>query len=356
MKKLIRWGLAAGLAAAVGLFFDAQAQSSTGGTGSSGSSGTAGSRGDTGGPPPSGKTDPSGSSQAGSSGSAAGSTSPQGGAAGTSSDPGSRSGTASGSTATGSSGQTGSTASGQASTGKTGGQGKVDKGLQERLEKLHAMNQAELQMAQLGSQNAQSPEVKQFAEQMQNDHQRADQKLTQTAQTAGAASLEGETFQKETDKHKKELDKLQSKTGADFDKAFMSRMVKDHESAVSEAEKAAKDAKKANQTELASFLEQSHSGMKGHLQHAKQLQKSIDQKGDQQRQGRRPPGATGGTGAGSDSGSGAAGSSGSGSMGSGSRGDTGGPSPTGKDSSSSEKQTTPQGGAAGTSSDSGQRK
>jgi putative membrane protein len=349
MKKLIRWGLAAGLAAALGLYFDAQAQSSTGGTGTSGSSGTAGSRGDTGGPPPSGSTDPSGS-QAGSSGSgssATGSTSPQGGAAGTSSDPGARP-DAAGGTATGSSGATGSAASGQASTGRTGGQGKIDKGLQERLEKLHAMNQAELQAAQLGAQNAQSPEVKQFAEQMQNDHQRADQKLTETAQSAGATSLEGETFQKESEKHKKELDKLQSKTGADFDKAFMSRMVKDHESAVKEAEKAAKDAKKGNHTELASMLEQSHSGMKGHLQHAKQLEKSVDQRGEQ-RQGRRPPGATGGTGAGSDSGS-------SGSMGAGSRGDTGGPSPSGKDSSSADKQTTPQGGAAGTSSDSGERK
>jgi putative membrane protein len=340
MKRLIRWGLAAGLAAALGLWVDVQAQSSTGGTGSSGS---AGSRGDTGGPPPTGSTDPSGSSQAGApSGSSA---APQGGAAGTSSDPGSRA--AGSGTATGSTGATGSTASGQAATGQTGGQRKIDKGLQERLEKLHATNQAELQMAQLGAQNAQSPEVKQFAEQMQNDHQRADQKLTQTAQSAGVTSLEGETFQKESEKAKKEMEKLQSKTGADFDKAFMTRMVKDHENAVKEAEKAAKDAKKANQTELASYLEQSHNGMKGHLQHAKQIQKSLDQRGEQ-RQGRRPPGATGGTGAGSESGA-------AGSMGSGSRGDTGGPTPTGKDSSSADKQTTPQGGAAGSSSDSGQR-
>jgi putative membrane protein len=336
MKKLIRWGLAAGLAAALALFGNAQAQSSTGSSGSSSPSGSSGSRGDTGGPTPTGK-DRSSAEQ---------STTPQGGAAGTSSDSGTRSGSTGSSATSGSTGA-GSEAAGRQAAGQTGAQ-KVDKGLQERLERLHATNQAELRKAQLGAQSAQSPEVKQFAEQMQNDHQRADQKLTETAQSAGATSLEGETFRKESEKHKKELDKLQSKTGADFDKAFMSRMVKDHESAVKEAEKAAKDAKKGNHTELASMLEQSHSGMKGHLQHAKQLEKSVDQRGEQ-RQGRRPPGATGGTGAGSDSGS-------SGSMGAGSRGDTGGPSPTGKDGSSADKQTTPQGGAAGTSSDSGERK
>jgi putative membrane protein len=201
------------------------------------------------------------------------------------------------------------------------------------------MNQLEVQMGQLGAQNAQSPEVKQFAEQMQSDHQNADQKLTQTAQAAGAASLEGDTFRKETDRQKKEMDKLQSKSGADFDKAFMSRMVKDHESALKEVEKAQKDAQKAKQTELASLLEKSHTGMKGHLEHAKQVEKSA--KGEQ-RQGRRP--ATGSTGSGaSDQPVGAPGS----------RGDTGGPTPTGKDRSSTGSDA--HGGAPGSSSDSGQR-
>jgi len=289
MKNVNRWGLAAGLAAALALFGNAQAQ----GAASSGS-GASGSKGDTGGP----------------------------------------------------TGGTGSSA-GSAAMGSEAK--KLDKGLQDKLEKIHATHQTEVHLARVAMQNAQSPEVKQFAEQMQNDHQRADEKLTQTAQSMGA-SLEGKTFQKENERAMKDAEKLQSKTGKDFDKEYMSRMVKEHERAEKEFNSAAKDARKANQTELAAMLEQGHTGIQGHLQHAKELKKSVDE-GGQQRQGRRP--AAGATGS-------------SGSMGSepgtqtqpgpGSQGDTGGPTPGGADRSTGSGSTTPSGGAPGTSSDEGKKR
>ena len=58
----------------------------------------------------------------------------------------------------GASAGTSSTATGTGSAGK-----KLDKKLQDGLEKLHADNQAEIQMAQVAAQSAQSPDVKQFA-------------------------------------------------------------------------------------------------------------------------------------------------------------------------------------------------
>ncbi len=252
MTKMNRWGLAGGLAAALA-FGTAQAQGAAGG-----STDTTTGRGDTGSPPSAGSSDQS---------------------------------------TTGSStermGAPSSTAPSERATAK---ERKVDKGLQEKLEKINAANQAEVHLAQMGTQNAQSPEVKQFAEQMQADHQGLGEKLTAAAQSAGISSLEGKTFQKEHDRAMKDNEKVQSKTGTDFDKEFMSRIVKDHEKSVKETESAAKDARKANQTELASFLEKASSGMKGHLEHAKQLRASVDRGGgEQMRQGRRP---TGGTGAG----------------------------------------------------------
>ncbi len=243
MTKMNRWGLAGGLAAAIALFGTAQAQSAAEGGSSSDRPGATG-RSDTGGPPP------------------------------------------------------GGTAAGSQAPGREAGAGqagqKVDKGLQEKLEKINAANQAEVHLAQMGTQSAQSPEVKQFAEQMQADHQGLGEKLTAAAQSAGISSLEGKTFQKEHDRAMKDNEKIESKTGKDFDKEFMSRIVKDHEKSVKDTESAAKDARKANQTELASFLEKASSGMKGHLEHAKQLRASVDQGGgEQMRQGRRPTGGTG---------------------------------------------------------------
>jgi putative membrane protein len=162
---------------------------------------------------------------------------------------------------------------------------KLDKGLQSKLEKIHADNLAEVQLGQVAAQNAQSPDVKQFAEQMQTDHKRMDGKLQTIAQSEGA-SLEGKDFQKAQRDNQKEIQKLQSKTGKDFDKAYMSRMVKDHEGDLKAVKSATKDAEKGKHTELAALLQGAQTGMQGHLDHAKAVEKSL----------KAPSGAMGGTG------------------------------------------------------------
>ena len=174
-------------------------------------------------------------------------------------------------------------------------------------------------MAQVGTQNAQAPEVKQFAQQMQTDHKQMDQQLTQAAQTMGV-TLEGKDFQKHQQDAQKDAQKLQSKTGKDFDKEFMSRMVKDHEKAAKDVKDAASDAQKGKHAELASMLGQAETQIKGHLDQAKQVQKSLEQSGKQAGSSTSP----GSTGTGSSSSG-----TGSSSTSSGSRGDTGGPPPAG---------------------------
>lgn len=156
--------------------------------------------------------------------------------------------------------------------------GKVDKSLVEAAQKLHASNQGETQAGQLGAQRAQSPEVKAFAERMVTDHQQNDQQLTQMAQSMGA-SLQGDAFTKKQRDAQKDLKSVEGKSGAAFDKAYMSMMVKEHERDVKEVGKAAKDAHKAQQTELASFLDQTHSHLQMHLDEAKRVQKSLGKGG-----------------------------------------------------------------------------
>lgn len=245
-KNTNRWGLAAGLAAALALYGTAGAQTGSSASGQSGSSGTQSGR------------------ESGVSGSQSGQAQ------------GSGSGSATGSSATGS-GATGSSA-GQAGSGMAPSEQKLDKGLQESLEKIHASNQAELHMSQMGEQSAQSPQVKEFAQKLGQDHQAFDEKLTKSAQSAGAASLEGKAFQKQRDKATKDMDKLQKKTGAEFDKAFMDMMVKDHEKDLKEVKDAAKDARKQNHTELASLLDKAQGGLQGHLDQAKQIRDSLGQR------------------------------------------------------------------------------
>ena len=243
MKNTIRLGLAASLAGALALLGAAYAQSSAGGSSS-------------------------GSSSMGTS-------------------PGSSD------TATGGGGAhagTGSTVAGAPSAGK-----KIDAKLQSDLEKLHAGNQAEIQAAQLGAANAQSADVKGFAEKMQADHTKMDEQLTSAAQTLGV-SLEGKTFAKEQQSAQKSWQKVQSKTGGDFDKAYMSQMVKDHEGALKVAKDAEKNAQKEHQTELASALQGGQTKIQGHLDEAKHIQKSLGKGGGTAAHGASPSMGTGSSG------------------------------------------------------------
>ncbi len=268
MANWNRWAVAGGLAGALAVFGPAWAQSGPGAATEPGSPGTGTSNTtdqSAGAPRDSGKSMSDRNT----------------GSSSTGTNDQSTAGSATGSTGASDQTATGATAgsSDTAATGsKSGSSGKVDKKLQDDLQKLHADNQAEVQMGQMGEQQASSPEVKQFAQKLQQDHQKLDDKVTQTAQSAGI-SLEGKAAQSETKDAEKDMQKLHGKTGQDFDKAFVKQMVKDHEKDIKAMDKAAKQARKDKQDELASLFEQASTGMKGHLQEAKQLEKTLGKSG-----------------------------------------------------------------------------
>ncbi|MGC3997647.1 MAG: DUF4142 domain-containing protein [Anaeromyxobacter sp.] len=256
MKSLERWGIAAAVAA-LALAGPAWGQSGgTGGGTGAGSSGTG--------------------TGTGSSGAASGR---QTGTHGAEASPGDKAtDMSSGASSTGSS-NTGSTSdTGGATTGSSA-TGKVDKKLSDGLAKLHAANQAEVQMGQMGVSMAQDEQVKAFAQQMVDDHGQNDQQLQQLAQTAGA-SLTGKGFDDKQQESQKAMQKVHGKSGAEFDKAFMSHMVKDHEKDTKEVGKLAKAAQKSN-PELATFLQTTETTMQGHLDKARQIEKSLKHGGAQ---------------------------------------------------------------------------
>jgi putative membrane protein len=154
----------------------------------------------------------------------------------------------------------------------------LDPKLQTQLEKIHADNQAALQLGKLGAQNAQSPEVKQLAAQMQSDHQKFDSGLVQAARDAGT-TLDGKDYHTAQQDTAKNVQKLQSKTGKDFDKAFVSVAVKDHEEDVKAMKQTAEAAQKANQPALASLLQAQQIAVQSHLDHAKHVQQSLEKGG-----------------------------------------------------------------------------
>ena len=86
---------------------------------------------------------------------------------------------------------------------------------------------AEVQMGNLALQNAQSADVKAYAQRMVTDHGTSNAELAQLATVKGLAlptELAG--------KHQQGLEHLRGLSGAEFDKAYMQHMVGDHGEAV----------------------------------------------------------------------------------------------------------------------------
>jgi putative membrane protein len=87
----------------------------------------------------------------------------------------------------------------------------------------------EVQSSQLALQKSQNQQIKDFAQHMVNDHSQTTDKLKQTVQSANA----GVTIPTALDsKHSKMLDKLNSASGADFDKAYLRDQVAGHKDAL----------------------------------------------------------------------------------------------------------------------------
>lgn len=151
---------------------------------------------------------------------------------------------------------------------------KADKKLLEGAQTLHAANEGEVQMGQMGVQMATDPQVKQFAQRMVDDHSRNDQHLATLAQTMGIP-LTGKAYQEKQKEGQKSMSKVHGKTGADFDKEYMSLMVKDHEKDAKEVKSLAGRAHKEGQAEMASFLDTTEQAMQQHLSTAKQLEQEL---------------------------------------------------------------------------------
>lgn len=123
-------------------------------------------------------------------------------------------------------------------------------------------NMAEVEAGKLAQQKAKSDEVKKFGEHMVQDHG----KMLEEQQKL--AKSKNRQMPKEPSKHQQaNMKKLQDEQGEQFDRAFMSQMVKDHEQALKLTQDAAKNAK---DPELKAMAQKAAPEIEKHLQMAKQ--------------------------------------------------------------------------------------
>jgi len=121
----------------------------------------------------------------------------------------------------------------------------------------------EVELGRMATTQGASDAVKQFGQRMVDDHSKANQELMSIAQGKGI------TLPTEMDeKHKKDVTKLSSLTGADFDREYGKMMLSDHRKDVSEFEK---QSTRGTDADLKAFASKTLPTLKEHLQMAESL-------------------------------------------------------------------------------------
>jgi putative membrane protein len=124
---------------------------------------------------------------------------------------------------------------------------------------------AEVMLGETAQKMATDPKVKEFGKMMVDDHTKANNELKAIAGGKNIMLPEGPGEDKQ-----KEASQVTSKSGKEFDKAYVAQMVKDHEKTVKLFEDGQKN---VQDTELKAFINKTLPVLKGHLEHVKGLDK-----------------------------------------------------------------------------------
>ena len=143
---------------------------------------------------------------------------------------------------------------------------KVASGDRKFIETAAGSGMFEVQVAQLATSRAKSPDVKSFAGMLVDQHTKANDELTQMANAKGV-----ELPAAPPRAMRNEVEKMARKNGAEFDKDFIKSVgIKAHEKDIKAFEKASKDVKDA---ELKAWAAKTLPTLKEHLAQAQKLEK-----------------------------------------------------------------------------------
>ena len=128
----------------------------------------------------------------------------------------------------------------------------------------------EVTLGKLAVEKATSEDVKKFGQTMVDDHSKANEELKALAESKKIDLTKAqENAKKRGDGISQKFRKLE---GAEFDKAYMAVMVKDHEQDVKEFEKQAKSGEDAD---IKAFAEKTLPTLQSHLTTAKEIQEKV---------------------------------------------------------------------------------
>ena len=146
------------------------------------------------------------------------------------------------------------------------GQGFADKAF---VSKAMEGDNTEVQLGQLAEEKSQSADVKQLAQKLVSEHSQMNDKwFMPVAQQLGVSQPKGPSK-----KDKKEIARLQQLSGPDFDREYITLMIKDHKQDLKEFQNEAQMAQDPNVKQVA---EQGSNVISQHLELIEQVAKNHD--------------------------------------------------------------------------------
>jgi len=152
-------------------------------------------------------------------------------------------------------------------TGSAAAQMQLNNADQEFVNKAAIGGVAEVELGRVAMQRASRPAVRSFGERMVADHGRGNTELAALARSKG---MDVSTTLDTT--HQAMRDRLSGLSGADFDRAYMSEMVRDHTEDVALFERAAQTASDAD---VKAFAARSLPMLRDHLAMARQINSDV---------------------------------------------------------------------------------
>ena len=164
-------------------------------------------------------------------------------------------------------GQTGAAAGASSVSSQHGAGGSLSQEDRQFLQEAAQGGLAEVELGRLAQQKASNDAVKQFGKRMVDDHSQANDKLMQLVEKHGVTPpvSVGE-------KHKALISQLSALNDKDFDRAYMTAMVDDHEKDIKEFEQAAET---SGAPDVKQFAQQTLPTLKRHLELANSVQSKL---------------------------------------------------------------------------------
>lgn len=138
---------------------------------------------------------------------------------------------------------------------------------------VQAANEIDINQSKLALKKSTNPQVKEFANQMISDHTAVENSVNDLAKKLGVTPEESATSKELRQQADEETKKLNSLKGKAFDKEYVSHEVAYHQAVIDAATNTL--IPNAQNAELKSALEGAAPLLQGHLQHAKELEQSL---------------------------------------------------------------------------------